>query len=140
MGKTLYLKRMGTYQRHVARLAYRSSGGNEERASHLFISASGSRDAIALLQRSGRDEDIKPDFARMLHTAYLDAFYAFLDGLVHVAFSEPLPLGGEADVTSPTSPLPSRTEGTRTQVEKADKLNIEDRVGVFPFVCQSANA
>lgn len=34
-------------------------------------------------------QDIPSDFSRRIQSAYLDALYAFLDGLVHVAFSDP---------------------------------------------------
>ena len=34
-------------------------------------------------------QTLPPDFVDRVQAAYLDAFYAFLDGLVHVAFSDP---------------------------------------------------
>ena len=51
LSRTIYLKRIETYLRNVARLAYRASGGNEERASNLFIEGKG----VALLRRMGNE-------------------------------------------------------------------------------------
>ena len=51
LSRTIYLKRMETYLRNVARLAYRASGGNEERASNLFVEGKG----VALLRRMGNE-------------------------------------------------------------------------------------
>ena len=128
LSRTVYLKRMGIYQRNVARLTYRSSGGNEERALHLFVSASGGRDSIALLRRSGRDEEIMPEFARKIHTAYFDALYAFLDGLVHVAFSDQMLLLDTTEVLSPVTRASSRNIEPSDQARKAEELNFDDRV------------
>lgn len=49
--RTVYLKRLTAYQRAVARLGYRASGGNEEAASNLFISGTG----VNAYSRSIRD-------------------------------------------------------------------------------------
>lgn len=57
--KTVYLKRVASYQRIVARLAYKAAGGNEERAMNLFVTGSGN--ALALLRRGGRDEVRLPE-------------------------------------------------------------------------------
>jgi hypothetical protein len=35
------------------------------------------------------NQDISSEFTRKVQTAFLDGLYAFLDGLVHVAFSGP---------------------------------------------------
>lgn len=52
LSRTVYLKRLTAYQRAVARLAYRASGGNEEAASNLFISGTG----VNAYSRSIRDQ------------------------------------------------------------------------------------
>lgn len=52
--RTIYLKRLTSYQRAVARLGYRTSGGNEEAASNLFISGTG----VNAYSRSVRDQVI----------------------------------------------------------------------------------
>jgi hypothetical protein len=50
--RTIYLKRVTSYQRAVARLGYRASGGSEEAASLLFISGANA----AAQSRSLRDQ------------------------------------------------------------------------------------
>lgn len=50
--RTIYLKHLTSYQRAVARLGYRTSGGNEEAASSLFVSGTG----VNAYSRSIRDQ------------------------------------------------------------------------------------
>ena len=56
LSRTVYLRRIENYLRGTARLAYRASGGNEERASNLFIEGKG----IALLRRMGNEVSKRP--------------------------------------------------------------------------------
>lgn len=130
LSKTIYLRRMVTYQRQVARLAYRSSGGNEERSSHLFITSPAASAALASLRRNGRDDGLPSEAAKRIHSAYLDALYAFLDGLVHVAFSPPMLLPDESEATAPASMAitRSRSRGPTLEGKKLEELNIQDKV------------
>lgn len=50
--RTIYLKHLTSYQRAIARLGYRTSGGNEEAASNLFVSGTG----VNAYSRSVRDQ------------------------------------------------------------------------------------
>lgn len=62
------------------------------------------------------------NFTQRIKTAYLDALYAFLDGLVHVAFSEP------PDTTLNSSGLPA------DQSQQARKADISALVGLLECI------
>ncbi|KAK4705258.1 exocyst complex component 2, partial [Phenoliferia sp. Uapishka_3] len=82
---TIYLRQLAAFQRFCAISAYRIAGGTEERANAALANASG-----ATLSGRGRQEsEIPSEFVRKIKAAFLDGLYAFLDGLVHVAFSDP---------------------------------------------------
>lgn len=141
--RTVYLKRITAYQKVIARLAYRASGGNEEAASNLFVSGN----SAALFSRGMRDQvslwnmtvglyhwnthlmlflylkSIPTNFARRIHSAYLDALYLFLDGLVALAFSEQDRLRDPALPPPPDDAKEPLSPRTKTQ-----KLDIKDRV------------
>lgn len=134
LSRTIYLKRIETYLRNVARLAYRASGGNEERAANLFVEGKG----VALLRRMGNEvhlgreiwrseltketQNIPSTFAKKIHTTYLDALYDFLDGLVHVAFLE------NTQVTAVAVVSPVSDQVTSLSPEKAEQVDVRDRV------------
>ncbi|KAM0755622.1 hypothetical protein T439DRAFT_295613 [Meredithblackwellia eburnea MCA 4105] len=82
---TLYLRQLAAFQRFCTISAYRLAGGSEERANAALASASGS----TLSGRSRQEGEISSEFGRKIKAAFLDGLYAFLDGLVHVAFSDP---------------------------------------------------
>lgn len=72
--------------------AYRVAGGSEERANALLGQSSASSSSgggAAAASRNRQDIDIPSEFQRKIQSAFLDGLYAFLDGLVHVAFSDP---------------------------------------------------
>ncbi|KAK4057640.1 Exocyst complex component S5 [Microbotryomycetes sp. JL221] len=81
---TAFLRQITSFQRFCAISAYRIAGGSEERANALMGPSTSSQAA-----RARQDTDLPTDFVRKVQSAYLDALYAFLDGLVHVAFSDP---------------------------------------------------
>jgi exocyst complex component 2 len=68
--------------------AYRVAGGSEERGNALMGSSSSSSSSNTA-SRNRQDVTIPTDFQRKIQSAFLDGLYAFLDGLVHVAFSDP---------------------------------------------------
>ena len=81
---------MAAYQRFMSISAYRIAGGSEERANSHFSASSSSTGAGAAAKSRGRPEDDLPKpLARKIKGTFLDSLYAFLDGLVHVAFSDP---------------------------------------------------
>ncbi|KAL8286277.1 hypothetical protein RQP46_004765 [Phenoliferia psychrophenolica] len=82
---TLYLRQLAAFHRFCTISAYRIAGGSEERANAALASASGS----TLSGRGRQDNEIPSEFVRKIKAAFLDGLYAFLDGLVHVAFSDP---------------------------------------------------
>lgn len=70
--------------------AYRIAGGSEERAnSHFSASSSSAATSAAAKSRSRPEDDLPKPLAKKIKGAFLDSLYAFLDGLVHVAFSDP---------------------------------------------------
>ncbi|GJN92256.1 hypothetical protein Rhopal_005286-T1 [Rhodotorula paludigena] len=93
---TAFLRQISAFQRFMAISAYRVAGGSEEHANAL-LGASSSSSATSAAARSRKDVDIPGDFQRKAQSAFLDGLYAFLDGLVHVAFSDP-----ETIFTSPS--------------------------------------
>lgn len=68
---TLYLARIQTFQKHNVSSAYKIAGINEQ-------SGSGS-------SKTAKSKSARPEFASKVSKAFLDALYAFLDGLVHLA-------------------------------------------------------
>lgn len=92
---TAYLRQVAAFQRFCAICAYRIAGGTEERAQALMgsnASSSSSVSSNALNQSSSRsrsDVNLPIEFVKKAQAAFLDGLYAFLDGLVHVAFSDP---------------------------------------------------
>ena len=45
-----------------------------------------------LLFADGSTQSLPSEFSKRIHDAYIDALYAFLDGVVHMAMAEPIPL------------------------------------------------
>ncbi|GAA5918454.1 hypothetical protein JCM1841_003976 [Sporobolomyces salmonicolor] len=90
---TAYLRQVAAFQRFNAISAYRVAGGSEERANALMGSSSASSSSSAggalSSSRNRQDIDLPVEFQRKVQSAFLDGLYAFLDGLVHVAFSDP---------------------------------------------------
>lgn len=103
---TLYLRQLAAFHRFCAISAYRIAGGSEERANAALASPHGSTLSGRVRQENvsrcrfqrARDatdptaslaQEIPSEFVRKIKAAFLDGLYAFLDGLVHVAFSDP---------------------------------------------------
>ncbi|BGP36516.1 Exocyst complex component S5 [Rhodotorula kratochvilovae] len=88
---TAFLRQVAAFQRFMSISAYRVAGGSEERANALLGASSSSSASAggASAARSRKDIDIPANFQRKVQGAFLDGLYAFLDGLVHVAFSDP---------------------------------------------------
>lgn len=89
---TAFLRQLAAFQRFMSISSYRVAGGSEERANALLgasSSSSSSGGASSAASRSRKEIDIPADFQRKVQGAFLDGLYAFLDGLVHVAFSDP---------------------------------------------------
>ncbi|BGO96556.1 Exocyst complex component SEC5 [Rhodotorula toruloides] len=85
---TAFLRQVTSFQRFMAISAYRVAGGSEERGNALMGSSSSSSSSNTA-SRNRQDVTIPTDFQRKIQSAFLDGLYAFLDGLVHVAFSDP---------------------------------------------------
>ncbi|GAA6006556.1 hypothetical protein JCM10207_004971 [Rhodosporidiobolus poonsookiae] len=85
---TAYLRQVAGFQRFMAISAYRVAGGSEERANAL-LGASSASGAAGAASRNRQDIDLPSEFQKKVQSAFLDGLYAFLDGLVHVAFSDP---------------------------------------------------
>ncbi|GAA5945363.1 hypothetical protein JCM3775_002199 [Rhodotorula graminis] len=88
---TAFLRQVAAFQRFMSISAYRVAGGSEERANALLgaSSSSSANSGATAAARNRKDVDLAPDFQRKVQSAFLDGLYAFLDGLVHVAFSDP---------------------------------------------------
>ncbi|BGP12574.1 hypothetical protein JCM10213_004839 [Rhodosporidiobolus nylandii] len=86
---TAFLRQVAAFQRFNAISAYRVAGGSEERANALLGASPASTGSSGAASRNRQDIDIPSEFQRKIQSAFLDGLYAFLDGLVHVAFSDP---------------------------------------------------
>ncbi|SNX84111.1 related to Exocyst complex component Sec5 [Melanopsichium pennsylvanicum] len=81
---TLHLRDIATFHKSNARHAFHLAGGRS--ASSPVSALEGSRKARTA------EQPVAPEFTTRIKGAFLDALYAFLDGLVHLAFSEYSPL------------------------------------------------
>lgn len=95
---TSYLRKISAFHRFNVIAAYRVAGGSEERANALLGNNSasttgggggGGQNNPLSNNRTRRDVELPVDYQRKVQSAFLDGLYAFLDGLVHVAFSDP---------------------------------------------------
>ncbi|KAJ6631115.1 exocyst complex component Sec5-domain-containing protein [Mycena sp. CBHHK59/15] len=85
---THYLTQMELFQRHVTTAAFKLGGG-------VDLSTS----AAASLSRPVRQNAIATAFVSKITKAFLDALYAFLDGLVHLASEDSPVVTGKMPVT-----------------------------------------
>ncbi|GAA6018196.1 hypothetical protein JCM11491_005628 [Sporobolomyces phaffii] len=112
---TRYLRKITAFHRFNVISAYRVAGGSEERAVALLGSStgggggSGGNNPLSN-QRTRHDVDFGGEYQRKIQGAFLDALYAFLDGLVHVAFSDP-------DQVYSSGPGPRRGGGVGVEEE-----------------------
>ncbi|ORY73403.1 exocyst complex component Sec5-domain-containing protein [Leucosporidium creatinivorum] len=117
---TAYLRNVAAFQRFCAISAYRIAGGTEERANALMSSTStggGSK---------GRQEaDLPGEFVRKVQSSFLDALYAFLDGLVHVAFSDPEAIFTSGKLVTRRAPFENDDSGRPKEV---DIRNVDTRI------------
>lgn len=76
---TLFLKDLSSFHKSNARAAYHIASGR-------------SRDPYDATGSRSRDTGVSSEFTSRVKGAFLDALYAYLDGIVHLAFSEYDPL------------------------------------------------
>ncbi|KAG0140924.1 hypothetical protein CROQUDRAFT_52505 [Cronartium quercuum f. sp. fusiforme G11] len=86
-GTTVYLTRLHSFHRHLTLNAFRLAGGTESTANAIFM---GTGDVQ--LSKKPKADVLSSSCAQKAQSAFLDALYGFLDGLVHVAFTPPKPL------------------------------------------------
>jgi len=95
---TSYLAKIVAFHRFNCITSYRLAGGSEESAQSLLSSSSStSSSSTSTLNSSGNplsnsrtrnnELGLTSEWKKKVQGAFLDALYAFLDGLVHVAFS-----------------------------------------------------
>ena len=99
---TRYLSRFELFQRHMTTVAYRIAAGAD-----LPTSSS----------KSSKQSPIPQVFASKITRAFLDAIYAFLDGLVLLASSEP-----------PVLEKPSLDMGVVPPAEGAVEMSLQELV------------
>ncbi|TKY90944.1 hypothetical protein EX895_000942 [Sporisorium graminicola] len=81
---TLHLRELAAFHKSNARHAFHLAGGRSPSTPVSALEASRKN-------RHG-EQPVAPEFTARIKGAFLDALYAFLDGLVHLAFSEYSPL------------------------------------------------
>ena len=107
---TVYLIQMQTFQRHLTTEAFKIAGGIELTASNSSKPVKQNRVAL--------------EFVTKITKSFLDALYAFLDGLVHLA----------SDETEYKRPVGMVTESTN-RFEAADLSNPVSRICIVSFIC-----
>ncbi|KDE09777.1 hypothetical protein MVLG_00177 [Microbotryum lychnidis-dioicae p1A1 Lamole] len=130
---TAYLRQVAAFQRFCAISAYRIAGGTEERAQALMGSNASSNPSNQLGSRSRSDVSLPTEFVKKIQAAFLDGLYAFLDGLVHVAFSDPehifaSPAPGSKNGTSSMARRKLVTTGEDGRTKEVDIRNVDIRV------------
>ncbi|KAI0702034.1 exocyst complex component Sec5-domain-containing protein [Cerioporus squamosus] len=105
---TVYLSQMRTFQKQITTAAFKIAGGVDLSTSSASSSRSKTQNAIA------------SEFVQKITKAFLDALYAFLDGLVHLAAAADPNLSK----VKPTPLAPNQVPGTNplelVKVEEAD--------------------
>ncbi|EST06642.1 hypothetical protein PSEUBRA_004556 [Kalmanozyma brasiliensis GHG001] len=91
---TLHLRDLAAFHKSNARSAFHLAGGR---------SPSTPVSALEATRKTRSEQPVAPEFTSRIKGAFLDALYAFLDGLVHLAFAEYAPL----DPRSALSTLPT---------------------------------
>ncbi|KAJ9476439.1 Exocyst complex component SEC5 [Pseudozyma hubeiensis] len=81
---TLHLRELAAFHKGNARQAFHLAGGRSTSTPVSALEASRKN-------RNG-EQPVAPEFTARIKGSFLDALYAFLDGLVHLAFSEYSPL------------------------------------------------
>ncbi|SCV68475.1 BQ2448_596 [Microbotryum intermedium] len=130
---TAYLRQVAAFQRFCAISAYRIAGGTEERAQALMGSNASSNPSNQPSSRSRSDVSLPTEFVKKIQAAFLDGLYAFLDGLVHVAFSDPehifaSPAQGSKNATNATARRNLVTTGEDGRSKEVDIRNVDIRV------------
>jgi len=90
---TSYLAKIAAFHRFNCITSYRLAGGSEESAQSLLSSSStssstnSSGNPLSNSRTRNNELGLTSEWKKKVQGAFLDALYAFLDGLVHVAFS-----------------------------------------------------
>ncbi|KAJ7275010.1 exocyst complex component sec5 [Mycena rebaudengoi] len=124
---THYLTQMELFQRHVTTAAFKLAGGVDLSPSSASIS------------KTVRQNPIPSAFVSKITKAFLDALYAFLDGLVHLASEESPIVTGKMPVTEaaggPGGPNPLELLDLLDGLETAFGISIsEDRQTLMTVV------
>ncbi|GAA6031944.1 hypothetical protein JCM8097_003354 [Rhodosporidiobolus ruineniae] len=126
---TAFLRQVTSFQRFLAISTYRVAGGSEERANALLgASSPSSGSAAAAASRNRQDLDIPSEFQRKIQSAFLDGLYAFLDGLVHVAFSDPETIFVSAPAGGKRKGLGMEGEEDTGRPKEVDVRNVDIRI------------
>ncbi|EGG04385.1 uncharacterized protein MELLADRAFT_37367 [Melampsora larici-populina 98AG31] len=115
-GTTIYLTRLYTFHRHLTQTAFRLAGATDTTANAIFT---GSEEAQ--LPNKSKSEILQVDCAKKAQSAFLDALYGFLDGLVHVAFTPPKPLPSVDELSDAVAGIKFSS-----MLMKASKANQDD--------------
>ncbi|SJX60772.1 related to Exocyst complex component Sec5 [Sporisorium reilianum f. sp. reilianum] len=93
---TLHLRELAAFHKSNARQAFHLAGGRSPSTPVSALEASRKN-------RHG-EQPVAPEFTARIKGAFLDALYAFLDGLVHLAFSDYSPLEPRTALSVQTVP------------------------------------
>lgn len=90
----MYLDQIEAFQRHLTTAAFKISGG-------VDLSSN------SVAPKTAKQNSIAPIFVSKITRSFLDALYAFLDGMVHLASDESSALaGGRSDSATITGTNP----------------------------------
>ncbi|SPO21324.1 related to Exocyst complex component Sec5 [Ustilago trichophora] len=93
---TLHLREIAAFHKSNARQAFHLAGG---RSASTPVSA-----LEASRKTRTAEQPVPPEFTSRIKGAFLDALYAFLDGLVHLAFSDYSPLDPKTSLSVQSVP------------------------------------
>ncbi|UZJ51135.1 hypothetical protein CBS101457_000455 [Exobasidium rhododendri] len=105
---TLYLGEVAAFHRSNTRLAYRIASGKE-----VDRSTEGASSRL-------RDVNMSSEFSSRIKTAFLDTIYVYLDGLVHLAFSDYNPLDAHLTTSQKLVHDPSKITSNIIDVKELD--------------------
>lgn len=107
---TLFLGEVAAFHKSNTRLAYRIASGKESDRS-----TDGLAEATSAPLRSRESNAISSEFITRIKSAFLDSIYIYLDGLVHLAFTDYNPL--DAHLTTSQKLVQDSTRSTRSIID-----------------------
>ncbi|CAH7672211.1 exocyst complex component Sec5-domain-containing protein [Phakopsora pachyrhizi] len=85
VGTTVYLKRIYDFHRHMTLSSFVLAGGSEQVGNQIFTTFNTTESSP---NKKKNSQTLPLERCRMVQSAFIDAIYGFLDGLVNTAFAQ----------------------------------------------------